>query len=74
GAARELERRALEGAKDVIVVGKLTVPKGHQGDAAVNNWIAKMMDIYRKIKRSPLNTNSCRWAGSAWWPSSSLPC
>ena len=48
-AASELERRALKAAEDVIAVGKLTVPKGHQGDAAVNNWIAAMMEIYRKI-------------------------
>ena len=48
-AATELERRALAAAKDETVVGNLTVPKGHQGDAAVNNWIAAMMEIYRKI-------------------------
>jgi hypothetical protein len=48
-AASELERRALEAAEDVIAIGKLTVPKGHQGKAAVNNWIAEMMEIYRKI-------------------------
>jgi hypothetical protein len=48
-AANELERRALKAADDVIALGKLTLPKGHQGDAAVNNWIAAMMEIYRKI-------------------------
>ena len=48
-AAIELEGRALAAAEDVLAVGKLTVPKGHQGEAAVNNWIAAMMDIYRKI-------------------------
>jgi len=48
-AASELERRALEAAEDVIAAGKLTVPKGHQGKVAVNNWIAEMMEIHRKI-------------------------
>ena len=48
-AAREFERRALAAAEDEIAIGNLTVPKGHQGDAAVNNWIAEMMEIYRKI-------------------------
>jgi hypothetical protein len=48
-AARELERRALGAAEDVISLGKLTVPKGHQGAAPVNSWIAAMMETYRKI-------------------------
>lgn len=48
-AAKELEDRALKAADDVIEIGRLTVPKGHQGDAPVNNWIAKMMEIYREI-------------------------
>ena len=48
-AASELERRATKAAKDVIAIGNLTVPKGHQGKAAVNNWIAGIMEIYRKI-------------------------
>ena len=48
-AAREIERRALEAAEQVIAIGKLTVPKGHHGDVPVNNWIAAMMETYRKI-------------------------
>ncbi|MGH6736742.1 MAG: hypothetical protein ACRECX_11775 [Methyloceanibacter sp.] len=48
-AAKELEDRALKAINDVIAIGKLTVPKGHQGDAPVNNWIAAMMEIYRRI-------------------------
>jgi hypothetical protein len=48
-AALELERRALEASEDVLKIGKLTVPQGHQGKAAVNNWIAEMMEIYRNI-------------------------
>jgi hypothetical protein len=48
-AAKELEDRALKAADDVIAIGRLTVPKGHQGDAPVNNWVATMMEIYRKI-------------------------
>jgi hypothetical protein len=48
-AARELEHRAHKGAEDVVQIGKLIVPKGHHGEAAVNDWIAAMMSIYRKI-------------------------
>ena len=51
-AESELERRALEAAEGVVAIGKLTVPRGHQGKAAVNNWIAEMMEIYRKITGS----------------------
>ena len=48
-AVRELERRANTGAEDVLRIGKLTVPKGHQDEAAVNDWIASMMSIYKQI-------------------------
>ena len=48
-AATELERRALAAARDEIALGNLTVLKGPQGDAAVNNWVATMMEIYREI-------------------------
>ena len=48
-AARELARRAEMGAEDVLRIGNLTVPKGHHGDAAVNDWIAAMMSIYKQI-------------------------
>ena len=30
-------------------VGELVVPKGHQGETAVNDWIAAMMSIYKQI-------------------------
>ena len=39
----------LQPLRTKLAIGNLTVPKGHQGDAAVNNWIAAMMEIYRKI-------------------------
>jgi hypothetical protein len=48
-AARELERRAHIGADDVVRIGKLIVPKGHHGKAAVNDWIEAMMSIYKQI-------------------------
>jgi hypothetical protein len=48
-AVRELERRAHMGAEDVVRIGKLTVPKGHQGEATLNDWIASMMSIYKQI-------------------------
>ena len=48
-AARELERRARKAAQDVVRIGELIVPKGHRGDAAVNDWIAAMMSIYKSV-------------------------
>ena len=48
-AARDLERLAGKGAEDVAQIGKLIVPKGHQGDVAENDWIAAMMSIYKQI-------------------------
>ena len=48
-AAAEFERRAKRAATEVTKVGKLTVPEGNPGDDAVNNWIAAMMSLYRKI-------------------------
>ena len=48
-AVRELERRAEIAGQEVVRIGKLVVPKGHQGDADVNDWIEKMMSIYKQI-------------------------
>ena len=48
-AARELERRASMSAEDVMQIGEVTVPKGHQGQVAENEWIAAMMSIYKRI-------------------------
>jgi hypothetical protein len=48
-AVREVEHRAHRGAEDVVRIGRLVVPKGHQGKAAVNDWIASMMSIYKQI-------------------------
>jgi hypothetical protein len=48
-ATREIKHRAEIGAEDVVRVGELVVPKGHQGEAAVNDWIAAMMSIYKQI-------------------------
>jgi hypothetical protein len=48
-AARELERRAHREAENAVQVGKLIGIKGHQGDAAVNDWIAAAISIYRQI-------------------------
>jgi hypothetical protein len=48
-ACREIERRAANGAKEAVEIGKLYVPKGHQGDVAVNDWIDRMLGIYQKI-------------------------
>jgi hypothetical protein len=48
-AAAELHRRAKKAATEVTRVGKLTVREGNPGDAAINNWIAAMMSLYRKV-------------------------
>jgi hypothetical protein len=48
-AAAELEMRAKKAAIDAVKVGKLTVRQGNPGDDAINDWIAAMMDLYRRI-------------------------
>ena len=48
-AAAELERRAKKAAIEVAEIGKLTVREGNPGDDAVNDWIAAMMELYRRI-------------------------
>jgi hypothetical protein len=56
-AAQELERRARKGAEDAVRIGELIVPKGHHGEAAVNNWIADLMSIYKKITEKDPRTS-----------------
>jgi len=48
-AAAEVERRAKKAAIEVADIGKLTVREGNPGDDAVNDWIAGMMSLYRRI-------------------------
>jgi hypothetical protein len=48
-ASQDIERRAANGAHEAVEIGKLYVPKGHQGDVAVNDWIGCMLGIYQKI-------------------------
>jgi hypothetical protein len=48
-AAAELDCRARKAAIAVAEIGKLTVREGNPGDDAVNDWIAAMMGIYRRI-------------------------
>jgi hypothetical protein len=48
-AAAELERRAKKAALEAAEIGELTVRAGNPGDDAVNDWIAAMMDLYRRI-------------------------
>ena len=48
-AARELEKRAKKAAEDALQIGDLIVPKGHQGNVPVNDWIAAMISIYKRI-------------------------
>ncbi len=48
-AADELKRWAEQSAEEVVKFGQLTVPKGHRGDASVNEWIATMLSAYQHI-------------------------
>jgi hypothetical protein len=48
-ACREIERAAVNGAEKAVEIGKLYVPRGYQGDVAVNDWIGCMLGIYQKI-------------------------
>jgi hypothetical protein len=48
-AAAEFDRRAKKATTEVTEHGKLTVRQGHTGDAAVNEWIAAMMGLYKRI-------------------------
>ena len=48
-AAMNLEQWAHQGAEEVTTFGQLTVPKEHQGDTAVNSWIAAMMSTYKRM-------------------------
>jgi hypothetical protein len=48
-AVAKLDRRANTVANEVVELGRSTVPKGNPGDAAINDWIAAMMGLYRNI-------------------------
>jgi len=61
---RELERRAEKAAGDALQVGRLIVPQEHQGDSAVNGWVAAMMSLYKRITGNEAGT-SVRAPGSA---------
>ena len=48
-AAKDINSTAEQAAKDVEELGDLTVSKEHQGDVAVNDWIAQMLGLYEAI-------------------------
>jgi hypothetical protein len=48
-AAAEFERRGQKATTEVAATGKLTVREGNPGDDAVNDWIAAMLGIYRRL-------------------------
>lgn len=48
-ATKDIERAAELASRDIKELGDLTVPKEHQGDVAVNNWIADMLAIYKEL-------------------------
>lgn len=51
-AVLELNRLAREAGEDVEHWGRLTARKGHQGDAALNGWIAELLEVYSTITGS----------------------
>ena len=59
--ALELDRLAREASNDVEHIGRLTVPKGHLGEAAVNNWVESMFVIYEAITGSKPATSVGGW-------------
>ncbi|MEZ5827107.1 MAG: hypothetical protein R3D30_13960 [Hyphomicrobiales bacterium] len=63
-AIRELEHRTEKATEDALQVGKLIVPQEHQGDAAVNGWVAAMMSLYKRVTGKEPGT-SVRAPGSA---------
>jgi hypothetical protein len=48
-AAAQIHRRARNSVGDVVRFGDLTVPKGHVGNDAANDWIAAMLPLYGRI-------------------------
>ena len=56
-AAADIEQCARQGAQEVIEFGRLTVPKGNQGDVAVNGWIAAMVPLYGQISGNDPGTS-----------------
>jgi hypothetical protein len=56
-AAANIEKWARQGNQEVTEFGHLTVPKGNQGDAAVNHWIAAMLPLYTQISGNDPGTS-----------------
>jgi hypothetical protein len=56
-AAADIEQWARQGAQKVTEFGRLTVPKGNQGDVAVNDWIAAMLPLYTQISGNDPGTS-----------------
>jgi hypothetical protein len=48
-AVAEFERLAQKAAIEITEVGRLIVREGNPGDDAINDWLAAMLDIYRRI-------------------------
>jgi len=60
-AARDLGERAQETTDEVIHLGALTVAPDHRGNDAVNNWLAAMMEIYKKVTGNDPATSVGGW-------------
>lgn len=56
-AAAEIEQCARQGDQAVIEFGRLTVPKGNQGEIAVYVWIATMLPLYKQISGNDAATS-----------------
>jgi hypothetical protein len=60
-AAKSMRRRAIAADPAIARVSEATLPKGHVGDWALNNWIEATMTIYVAISGKPPTT----WAPSS---------
>jgi hypothetical protein len=56
-ATGDLEQWGRHGLDEVVKFGRLTVPKGHQGDLAVNGWIAAVLPLYKQISGNDPGTS-----------------
>ena len=48
-AVAEFEGLAQKAATEIAEVGRLIVREGNPGDDAINDWLAAMLDIYRRV-------------------------
>jgi len=75
-AIAEIRGRAYQGARDVTEMSRLVVPKGFQGDRALNEWTIFMLGIYEHLTGIEAHLPLSRGAGTklyAFLEAASLP-